>query len=512
MVKEIYKKMFKAKKTPKKKRTDNTMMLKKRPIGSDLEQTIGDFKRIYSYPNNSDVVFRDIHIGGLNKRATLVFIKTITEIKDIETQIITPLLNNKEPDKNFSDIIYSQSISTAKIMKDIAVDINRGNVALFIDGVKQAYIMSASKFEGRSVEKPDSEIVVKGPKEAFNENVSTNISLIRKKIKNESLVVESATISKRSNNELYIVYVKDLVNDQLLQNVKNRVTKLDVDAIQNLALLEQYIEERKISIFPTILYTERPDRAVSFLEDGHIVLLMENSPDSLVLPATFWSFYHVSEDHYLRFPYGNITRLIRTVALLITLFTSAVYISVTSFHAEMIPPDLLLAIASTREKVPFPVFVEVLIMELAFELIREGGLRVPTPIGPTISIVGALILGQAAVQANVVSPIVVIVVALSGLCSYVISDISMNFAIRISRFMFIFSAVLFGLYGVAAFLVAGLAYLVSIKSFGVPYFSPLTPSYKSSGDTIFRRLLTNEIFRPGYLKTKDTVKKTGGSS
>lgn len=512
MIKKVYKKMFKTKNIPKRKLTDDTMILKNKSIGSDLEKTVSDFKRIYSYPANSDVVFRDIQFGGMGKKATLLFIKTITDIKNIEDYVITPLLNNSESHKNIEDTIYSQSITTAKIMKDIAVDVNKGNVALFIDGEAQAYIISASKYEGRSVEKPDTEIVVKGPKEAFNENISTNISLVRKKIKNESLVVESTTISKRSNNEVYIVYIKDLVNDQLLHNIKNRVAALDVDAIQNLALLEQYIEERQLSIFPTILYTERPDRAAAFLEDGHIILLMDNSPDSLVLPATFWSFYHISEDHYLRFPYGNVTRLLRAVALFITLFTSSIYIAVTSFHTEMIPPDLLLAIASTREKVPFPVFLEVLLMELAFELIREGGLRVPTPIGPTISIVGALILGQAAVQANVVSPIVVIVVALSGLCSYVISDISMNFAIRITRFMFIFSAALFGLYGVAAFLVAGLAYLVSIKSFGVPYFSPFTPTYKSSGDTLFRKLLKNEIFRPGYLKTKDITKKSGDSS
>src|SRR5690606_37645076 len=155
------------------------------------------------------------------------------------------------------------------------------------------------------------------------------------------------TISERSYNELFILYQQDLVNDKLLDNVRNRLQSLDVDAIQNLGLLEQHIEERKYSIFPTILYTERPDRATSFLEDGHIVLIMDNYPDSLVLPAAFWSFYHNSEDHYLRFPYGNFTRSLRFLALFTTLFTSALYVAVVTFHSEMTPPPLLLAIAAT---------------------------------------------------------------------------------------------------------------------------------------------------------------------
>ncbi|RKJ29946.1 spore germination protein, partial [Butyricicoccus sp. 1XD8-22] len=276
------------------------------------------------------------------------------------------------------------------------------------------------------------------------EDVAANISLIRKKIRNENLVVESVTISKRSNNELYIVYMKDLVNDKLLKDVKNKLNSLDVNAIQNLSVLEEYIEDSNKSLFPTILSTERPDRTVSFLEDGYIALLMNNSPDSLILPATFWSFYHNPEDHYLRFIFGNFIRLLRFLALLITLFVSAFYIAATNYHVEMIPSDLLLAISATREIIPFPAIIEILLMEIAFELIREAGLRVPNPIGPTIGIVGALILGQAAVDANIVSPLVVIIVALSGLCSFAVGDISLNFSIRLVRFLFIFSAALFG--------------------------------------------------------------------
>ena len=385
--------------------------------------------------------------------------------------------------------------------------INNGNVALLIDGESQAYVMNVSAFEGRGVEKPDNESVVKGPKEAFSEKVDINLSLVRKRLRNENLTAEKIVISKRSNNQVHLLYLKDIANNKLLENIGNRLNRLDTDAIQNLSLLEQYIEERTYSIFPSILYTERPDRAASSLEDGYFVLLMDNSPDCLILPATFWAFFHTPEDHYLRFIYGNFTRLLRIIAIFITLFTSAIYIAVVSFHIEMVPPDLLLAIAASREKVPFPAFFEVLMMELAFELIREAGLRIPTPIGPTIGIVGALILGQAAVEANMVSPIVVIVVALSGLSSFAIGDLSLNFAARLIRFLFIIVAGMFGIYGMTGLLALGLFYLVSLKSFGVPYLAPLTPNYLSSKGSMFRRALPKEIFRPGYLKPKDMKKR-----
>jgi spore germination protein KA len=483
--------------------------VKTQPIQSSLEENIAIFSALYSIPENSDVKFRHIYITGIEKKAAILFITSITDTKVIEETVIKPLQSNKDSTKQISNVISSQSVTTSQKISDVLEEVNKGCNALFIEGENQVFLIGAANFQGRSIEKPENEVSLVGPKEAFNEKVMTNISLIRKKIKNENLIIEATTISKRSKNELYIVYVKDLVNEDLLKNIKKRVTSLDRDAIHNLSVLEQLIEERPTSLFPTILNTERPDRAAHFLEDGYIVLLMENSPSSLILPATFWSFFHSVDDRYQRFIYGNFTRLIRGVALFISLLISAIYVAVTSFHAEMIPSNLLLAISATREKVPFPTIIEVFLMECGFELIREAGLRVPSPIGPTIGIVGALILGQAAVQANIVSPIVVIIVALSGLSSFAVGDISMNFAIRIIKFLFIFSAGILGIYGLTAVFTIGLFYVISIQSFGVPYLAPYTPRYISSNDTIFRRLIKNERFRPGYVKPKDIEKHAG---
>ncbi|WP_255507955.1 spore germination protein [Lysinibacillus sp. BW-2-10] len=480
---------------------------KKKGIDPNLESTIDMIKSIYSIPENNDVKLRNLKIGGLERKATLVYISTITDIPIIEEHIIRPLVQNEMDSKDIENIISAPSVATVQVIEDVLTSINNGDTVLFVDDFDRAYVISTSSFEGRGIEKAENEVVVKGPKEAFNEKALSNISLIRKRIKNENLIVESLTISQRSKNELYILYVKDLANEDILHRIKDKVNNLKVDSIRDLSLLEEYIEDNAKSIFPTILYTERPDRATSFLEDGFIILLMDNSPSSLILPATFWSFFHNPEDYYLRFLFGNFIRILRLIALFITLFISSIYIAVTNYHIGMIPADLLLAISATREIVPFPAIVEVLMMEIAFELIREAGLRVPNPIGPTIGIVGALILGQAAVQANIVSPLVVIIVALGGLSSFAIGDINMSFAIRLLRFLFIVSAALFGFYGTTFLLIIGLFHMVTIKSFGVPYLAPMTPKYKSSKDTFFRRMLKSEVYRPGYIKPKDMQKK-----
>ncbi|CAM5200260.1 Spore germination protein KA OS=Ureibacillus acetophenoni OX=614649 GN=SAMN05877842_12711 PE=3 SV=1 [Ureibacillus acetophenoni] len=507
-IKQFFKQLIEEERLPFEEAAQEDDLLNKQQIDSSLAKTLDIFKKLYYVPHNSDVNIRNIEIGGIKKKAAIFTIRSISDTQLIEEFIIRPLLINEDETKPI-ELILSPQVRTANVIDEILNEINNGNTALFVEGVSHAYIISTGKFEGRSVEKAENEVVVKGPKEAFNEQAMTNISLIRKRIRDEKLIVESTTISKRAKNELYLIYIKDIANEEILRNIKNKLNSLDVDSIQNLSVLEEYIEDKIYSIFPTILYTERPDRASEFVEDGFIVLVMDNSPNALILPATFWSFFHNAEDHYLRLIFGNFIRILRLTAMCITLFISAIYIAITNYHVEMIPADLLLAISSTREIVPFPSLVEILMLEIAFELIREGGLRVPKPIGPTIGIVGALILGQAAVQANLVSPLVVIVVALGGLSSFAVGDANLNYTIRLLRFPIIISGGIFGLYGITAVLTFGLFYMTSIKSFGVPYFAPMTPNDSTAKDTIFRKYLKNELFRPGYLKPKDIKKKAG---
>lgn len=494
----------------KEETNEEEIEIKKQEISTDIEKNLETFKSIFTIPDNADVKLREFTIHQLNRKAFIIFISTMADLKNIMEGIEGPLIDSEHPAKKIQDIVSYPIEKTSTNIGDITEFIAAGVTALFVDGEPDCYLFETTNIRGRSIEKSENEVIVKGAKEAFNEKVIDNIALIRKKIKNENLIVQTQKISKRSRNNVFLVYQKDLVNRELLQDVKERLKSFKTDSTIDLSILEQFLEERPRSLFPTIVYTERPDRAAAFIEEGHIVLLMENSPSCLILPATFWAMFHSPEDHYLRVPYGNFIRILRFLALFVACFTSPVYLAITNFHVGMIPPDLLMAIAGTRERVPFPSIIEVLMMELAFELIREAGLRVPSPIGPTIGIVGALILGQAAVQANIISPIVIIVIALSGLSSFIIIDISMNFAIRITRFLFILTAGFIGIYGVTALFIGGLYYLVSLKSFGTPYFAPMTPHSFSSKDLLIRHIPIKERFRPGYLKPKDMVKQRKG--
>ncbi|WP_428912292.1 spore germination protein [Niallia sp. Krafla_26] len=477
-------------------------------FSGDLQNDIPHINQLYSYPENIDFVLREFTIQTIGKKAALFYIPSLTDEQLIDGGIIKPLITK---DKDILDVPSSISVTAVREEKEVEKaikDLNTGDTLLMVEGQTHAYIIKTAKVAGRSVEKPQNETTLLGPKESFNEKAEVNISLIRKRIRNEDFIVEKMTIGGRSNNEVFIIYNKELASEKVLGEVKGRIRSIKKDAVQNLSLLIQHIEDRKISLVPTILQTERPDRAASFIEDGHVIVIMNNSPFALVTPATFWSFYHTADDHYLRFIYGNVTRFLRIIAMFITLFTPSIYIAITNYHMEMLPTDLLLAIAGAREMVPFPAILELLLLELAFELIREAGLRVPTPIGPTIGIVGALILGQAAVEANVVSPIVVIIVALTGLSSFAISDVHFNYMVRTVRFGFLLAAGLFGIFGMIGCFMVCLIYLTTLKSFGVPYLAPLTPNYKSSGDTIFRKILTNERLRPEFTKTKDLSKDT----
>lgn len=478
-------------------------------LPKEIDSIIDYFKTTFHAEINQDIIFRELYIPFLNKRAVILFIETICDTPKIENSIVRPLVTNEAKATNVQEIIFAQDVEQITDIKEITNKITSGSTAIFIDGSNIAHLVSSEQFEGGAIEKAETEVTLKGPKDSFADQLHLNVNLIRKKVRNNDLVNESILVGERSLDSVCVLYLADLVNENILETVKDRITQIDTGSVQNVSVLLQYIQDAKYSIFPTILETERPDRAATYIEDGHIVLAMENSDTVLVVPVSFWSFLHLPDDRYLHFIYGNFIRVLRAIAIFITLFTSATYVGVTNFHTEMIPADLLLAIAATREKVPFPAVVEVLLMELAFELIREAGLRVPNPIGPTIGIVGALILGQAASEANIVSPIVIIVVALSGLSSFIVNNISMNFAFRICRFFLILAAGLFGFYGIVGLFMLGMFYLASLRSFGVPYFAPLTPYYKGSKGTILQQQVEHDTYRTPFVKPKDLQKKKG---
>ncbi|WP_228552317.1 spore germination protein [Gracilibacillus salitolerans] len=472
---------------------------------TSLQQNIQKMKQLFSYGLNKDFSMRTLKLRFNQKEACLFYYGSIVDGAIINLNIIKPLLENNGD--SVGNIVSIENIEEVTDFETANENINSGKAILFVDGDKTAFAMDVADFQHRAVSKSENESTIKGPQDAFTESMNTNISLIRKQLHNSQLINEGIQIGERSKNEVNLIYIKDLVNNDILENVRSRLKEISTDSVRNIEVLEQYLEERPYSLVPTILYTEKPDKATSYLEDGFIVLLMDSSSACLVVPVTFWSFFHNPEDRYLRFFYANFTRALRLLCFYLTLMISASFVAIANFHSEMIPPDLLLAITASRERVPFPLIFEVLIMEIAFELIREAGLRIPNPLGPTIGIVGALILGQAAVEANIISPIIVIVVALSGLSSFALADLNINFTVRLMRFLFIIAAGVYGMLALTGAFLLFFMYTASIKSFGIPFFSPMSPHFISSEDTVFRKPIKKEIFRPSFLRPKDLQKK-----
>ncbi len=475
-------------------------------VSSSLQQNIQEINYLFSYDLNKDFSKRSIRIKFNNKEGCLFYYSSIVDSTRINMNILTPLL--ERDGETVKNIVSIENIEEIKDYKKVIQNVNSGKVILFVEGDATAYAMDVADFQHRAVSKAENEPAIKGPQDAFTESLNTNISLIRKQLHNNQLINEGIQIGERSINEVNLIYMKDLVNEEILEKVREKLKNISVDNVRNVEILEQYIEERPYSLVPTVLYTEKPDKATSYIEDGFIVLLMDSSSACLIVPVTFWSFFHSPEDRYLRFLYGNFSRAVRLLCFFLTLLISATYVAISNYHSEMIPPDLLLAITASRERVPFPLIVEVLLMEVAFELIREAGLRIPSPLGPTIGIVGALILGQAAVEANIISPIIVIVAALSGLSSFALADLQLNFMVRLTRFIFILAAGAYGMLSLTGAFLLFIMYAASIKSFGVPFFSPMSPHFLSSEDTVFRKSIKKEIFRPNYLHPKDLQKKS----
>ena len=501
-------------KEPKKKTT------KLEKVSPKLDENIAYLKEAYSIPLSTDVMIREFDIALEKKtyKAFIIFIDGLTEKPIINKHILAPLMlyTSLEKSGKVDDIITyiernlvtQNQVNKSDDYKIILGSINYGECVLFVEGATKALIFDVKSWEHRTVDRPNTEIAIRGPQEAFGETVRVNTALVRKNLKNENLIVENLTIGERSNTPCSVMYLKNLANPSLVEEVRNRISSLKLDYANDSGIVEQLIEDNPFMMAPQTVATERPDRVSSMLSEGKIAILIDGNPFVLLVPSTFFELVHSSEDSYVRFPYANLMRLIRYLAIFVALLLPGIYIAITTYHQEMIPTDLLLAISGAREHVPFPTVIEILIMEISFELIREAGVRMPAPIGPTLGIIGALILGQAAVSANIVSPILIIIVAVTGIGALAIPSFSLAFAFRILRFIYIALGALAGLLGITLGLFVQGLFLVSQKSFGVPFFSPFAPRTSNvMADTITRGPIWKQEKRPDYLNPQDVTRQ-----
>ncbi|MDF2989179.1 MAG: GerA spore germination protein [Eubacterium sp.] len=488
----------------------------KKKISGDLEFNMKVMKKTYKIPKNSDLVNREFNLTVNDKvlKGYIIFIDGMTDRVSISNNVLQPLmllsnLDIKEHIADIGDFIYNRLLPFNQIKKvdnykELIGNINFGGCAIFIDGLEYAFAADVKSWEHRGVAPPRSETVIRGPQEAFNEQIRANTALIRKILKDKDLIVESIAIGKRSNTPCAVMYIKDIANDSLVREVLKRVKSIKVDYIFDSGELEQLIEDNTFLAAPQIIATERPDRVAMMLAQGNIAVALDGSPYVLVMPATITEFLHTTEDTNIRYPYVNFIRIIRIIGVVIALLLPGLYIAVTNFHQEMIPTNLLFAIEASRENVPFPSVIEILLMEFSFELIREAGIRVPGAIGSTIGIVGGLILGQAAVSANLVSPIMIIIVAITALGSFAVPSFSMSFSIRLMRFAYILLGAISGFLGIALGLTVNALMLASSKSFGVPFLAPFGPiTQGKDSDKLSRKPIWKQEKRPDYLNTKD---------
>ena len=506
----------------------NTNSDKIENIYSQIDENLKYIKTKYNTLINSDIITREftLNTGSKQYKAFILYIDGMVDSQILNDFVLKPLmLKNKFCNNETSKIIVQKgkksnianyiqdclipqnNIKQQSSFKDIFSGVNSGNCALFVDTLSVGFDIDVKGFKQRSISKPENEIVIKGPHEAFVENIRTNTTLLRRFTNNENLIIENTKVGKITQTNCAICYIKDIANDALVSETKYRLNNLEIDSLLSAGELEQLLTDTNSLSVPKILVSERPDYAVKSLLQGRVIILINGSPYALILPAILIDFLTSPEDTNLKPQFANFLKVVRIISSFFALILPGLYIAITNFHREIIPTELLFSILSSRQSVPFPIIVEILIMEISFEIIREAGLRVPSPIGPTLGIVGALVLGQAAVSAAIVSPILIIIVAITGMSSFAIPDFTFSFHLRFFRFVFILLGFLAGFLGIGMGLFIYISSLCDLETFGVSYTIPYAPAVNSKNNGFMLSPIWKREDRATYLATKKEKKQ-----
>lgn len=466
---------------------------------------------------NFDFVLRDFQVKFQDKWVDgfLIFFDGMVDKSFINRDLMRGLMQGGAEEKGISreETVFRRMaplgpMSMVRDFDTVEENVSFGFCVIFVDGCSCAFAADVKNWRGRSVGQPLQESSLSGPQEAFNEVIITDLALIRKILKTPSLIAENVPIGSESRTPCGLLYIDGVTNKKLVDEVRQRLEKIDVSYIFSTGDVEMLLEKQSFFPMTHTLRTERPDRAAAMLAEGKVVLLVQGSPFALVLPTTATDLIEVSEDNYVRVSEANYMRIVRLLGIALALFLPGVFVAVLLFHPEILPTDLLLAIEASRESVPFPLVAELVFMVLSFELIKEASVRVPSPVGSTLGIIGGLILGQAAVEAGIVSPLLIIVVSLAGLGSFAMPSVSLARSVALLQLGLIVLGATAGLLGIVCgvFLVGSV--LSATETYGVPFLSPLTPK---NGDSVLGSLFIKPIwkkeFRPRNLRTQNPVKQ-----
>ncbi|MEG0385224.1 MAG: spore germination protein [Solibacillus sp.] len=495
-------------------------------LKTSLQQNIQTIEEVLG--KSSDIVTREIRIGKQGTiKAGIIYTDGLTDSASLQNFILETLMidlneidlqEKASPEQNLISVLKDVALTVGEIkevtsLEVIITSLLSGDTILLIDGYAQVLVISNKKWAERAVSEPTAQTVVRGPQEGFNENLRVNTALIRRKIKDPSLRIESKEVGTRTKTNIAIVYIQDIANEKIVEELRLRLDRINIDGITSGGNIEEFIQDSTYSPFPTTYNSERPDVVAASLLEGRIAIVVDGTPFVLIVPALFVQFFQSPEDYNQRTIIGSLTRFLRFVAFGISLLAPAVFIAITTFHQQMLPPSLLISLAAQREGVPFPAFIEALIMEITFEILREAGIRMPRSIGAAMSIVGAFVIGTAAVEAGLVSAMMVIIVSITAITSFVPPSYEIAISVRIIRFLFMALAASFGIFGIVIGLIALVLHLCSLRSFGVPYMSPLAPfNVSDQKDTFIVLPMWKMNSRPHLISKKNMVRQQDSAS
>ena len=463
---------------------------------------------------SNDLVVRRFVIAK-KLSAAIIYIDGMVDKALVNETLLKPLMYHSEmeaPPETVdieyveSQLLFVGSIDSKQKVNEAVDKILSGDTVFLMEGAAKALVIALRGWKTRGIEEPQTEATVRGPREGFTETLRINTSMLRRKIKNPSLRFETVQVGERTKTDVCVAYIKDLAKPELIEEVKRRMAKMNVEAVLESGYIEQYIEDAPYSIFSTVGNSEKPDKVAAKLLDGRVAIMVDGTPFVLTVPCVFIESFQSAEDYFSRTIFASAIRMLRFVAFIISILAPAVYVALSTYHQELIPTQLILSMAAAHEGVPFPSLIEAAIMLLFFEILREAGVRLPRPIGQAVSIVGALVIGEAAVSAGLIGAPMVIVVAVTAVSSFTI-PVQIDSG-TIIRLVLLILAGLMGGFGIAIGMFALLIHMVNLKSFGIPYLMPLAPFDKSGlKDTLVRAPLWSMLKRPKGMALDDIKQK-----
>lgn len=480
-------------------------------IYTDLQLNINYLKNIWG--QDTDVVFREFYLAGKkDKKAALIFVDGLVDKKVLNDNVLMPLMLYRDMEIEDQISFISETVLTVNAvekvdnLKQVVDGVMSGEAHILCDGMDRSLALDIREWAGRSVSEPGTEITIRGPQEGFVETLKINLSLLRRKIRHPDLKFEMLKIGEYSQTDVAIVYIDSICDPKIVAEVRKRLQGIKVDAILDSGYVEQYIEDAPNSFFPTVGNTERPDKVSAKLLEGRVAIFVDGSPVVLTVPLLLTELFQGTEDYYSRPYYASFIRLLRYLAFFISIYAPGLYIVVTSYHQELIPVQLFAVMLATEGTVPFSTAVSIFYANLLNELLREAGLRLPKSVGQAIGIVGGIVLGDAAITAGIISAPVVILMSLTMISTFIVNPLLD--ASSLLRMAFIIIGSVMGGFGMVAASLLILIHLISLRSFGIPYLSPVAPYKKAQFKDIFVRMpLWKQNKRPQFLGIKNTVKE-----